>query len=113
MLHKKVTGIAGTDFETPYGYKNGLLSINDYEPPEGYNPVTRPWYTAAVKTSPEISEGKPYKEIKTKKWLVSVSKTLLDQEGNITGVLAIDTSLERLVKQLWGMSNRNGIWEFC
>jgi len=57
----------------------------------------------------------PYlgKKIKTKKWLVSVSKTLLDQEGNITGVLAIDTSLERLVKQLWGMSNRNGSWEFC
>jgi len=57
----------------------------------------------------------PYlgKEIKTKEWLVSVSKTLLDQEGNITGVLAIDTSLERLVKQLWGMSNRNGSWEFC
>ena len=56
----------------------------------------------------------PYlgKEIKTKKWLVSVNKALLDQEGNITGVLAIDTSLERLVKQLWGMSNRNGSGNF-
>jgi len=61
-----------------------------------------------IRLAPYLGE-----EIKTKKWLVSVSKTLLDQEGNITGVLAIDTSLERLVKQLWGMTNRNGSWEFC
>lgn len=88
------------------GYENGLLLINDYEPPEGYNPVVRPWYKAAVEANPEISEGEPYQEVKTKEWLVSVSKTLSDQEGNITGVLAIDTSLERLVKQLWGLIDR-------
>ena len=48
-----------------------------------------------IRLAPYLGKG-----IKTKEWLVLASKTLLNQEGNITGVLAIDTSLERLVKQL-------------
>lgn len=88
------------------GYRNGMLLINNYEPPEGFDPTIRPWYTAAIESYPEISWGEPYQEIKTKEWLVSVSKALVDEENNITEVLAIDTSLEKLENILWDSDER-------
>jgi len=84
------------------GYETGLLLINDYVPPEGYDPTVRPWYVAALGSSPEISEGIPYREIKTKEWLISIGKVLLDDNGEVTGVLAMETSLERLLSMLRG-----------
>ncbi len=76
------------------GYQNGSLLINNYIPPEGFNPVVRPWYQAATKAAPDISDGLPYKEIKTKEWLVSISKVLMDVENKISGVISIDCSID-------------------
>ena len=76
------------------GYRNGLLLINNYTPPNGYNPVVRPWYQAAIKSAPNISAGLPYREIKTKEWLVSISKILIDDENKTSGVVAIDCSID-------------------
>ncbi|MEW6526951.1 MAG: sensor domain-containing diguanylate cyclase [Spirochaetota bacterium] len=80
------------------GYKDGSLLINDYTPPKGFDPRVRPWYTIALKTAPEISNGLAYQEIKTKQWLVSISKVLYDKNNTICGVIAIDTSLEKLAE---------------
>ncbi len=79
------------------GYENGLLLINDYTPPEGYDPTDRPWYIAAVEEMPETSIGLPYQEANTEEWLISQSKVLLDSQGNHSGVIAIDCSLESIV----------------
>lgn len=80
------------------GYKDGTLLINDYTPPKGFDPRVRPWYTIALKTAPEISNGLAYQEIKTKQWLVSISKVLYDNNNTMCGVIAIDTSLEKLAR---------------
>jgi len=56
------------------GYENGLMLINSYTPPAGFDPRTRPWYRAAMAIKPETSIGLPYQEIQTKEWLVSTSK---------------------------------------
>ena len=79
------------------GYENGFLLINDYTPPEGYDPTDRPWYIAAVEEKSETSIGLPYQEAKTEEWLISQSKVLLDSQGNYSGVIAIDCSLESIV----------------
>lgn len=80
------------------GYANGFLLINDYEPAEGFNPTVRPWYIAAVESKPNATGGIPYREFKTNELLFSVSKALLDEQGNVTGVIAIETSVERLLR---------------
>jgi len=80
------------------GYENGFLLINDYEPAEGFNPTVRPWYIAAVESKPNATGGIPYREFKTKELLFSVSKVLLDEQGNVTGVIAIETSIEGLLR---------------
>ncbi len=87
--------IADPDINYIYsGYKNGSLLINNYIPPEGFNSVVRPWYQVAIEAAPDISDGLPYKEIKTKEWLVSISKVLVDVENNINGVISIDCSID-------------------
>ncbi|WP_084043352.1 sensor domain-containing diguanylate cyclase [Lebetimonas sp. JS138] len=82
------------------GYKNKMLLINNYTPPPGFDPTIRPWYRAAIKSFPNISQGIPYREIKTKEWLVSISKALVDDRGKITGVISIDTSINKIIKKL-------------
>ncbi|GAX87423.1 conserved hypothetical protein [Lebetimonas natsushimae] len=82
------------------GYKNKMLLINNYIPPAGFDPTIRPWYQAAIKSFPNISQGLPYREIKTKEWLVSVSKALVDNNGKIIGVVSIDTSMDKIIKKL-------------
>ena len=82
------------------GYKNGTLLINNYTPPANYNPVVRPWYQAAVKARPYISNGIPYREIKTNEWLVSISKVLVNDKNITTGVVSIDSSIKQVVDML-------------
>ncbi|MFW6052929.1 MAG: cache domain-containing protein, partial [Desulfosalsimonas sp.] len=82
------------------GYEDGTLLINNYTPPKGYDPKKRPWYQAALKAAPEISGGIPYREAKTREWLVSFSKVLTDDTGTIHGVVTIDSSMDAVTKIL-------------
>ncbi|WP_291321840.1 diguanylate cyclase [Desulfonatronospira sp.] len=82
------------------GYANGLLLINDYIPPDNFDPTIRPWYTIAMQAKPATSIGVPYQEAKTEEWLISQSKAFKDDQGNYIGVVAIDCSLEEIIRQL-------------
>lgn len=78
------------------GYENGLMLINDYTPPKGYDPTARPWYRAAMASKPEPSIGLPYQDINTKEWLISTSKALKKSGGGYGGVVAVDCSIEQV-----------------
>jgi PAS domain S-box-containing protein len=82
------------------GYENGMLLINDYIPPEDYDPVNRPWYIAAIESSPNISVGVPYQEIKSSEWLISTSKLLAPDPQGTRGVLTIDCSIKEIAELL-------------
>jgi diguanylate cyclase (GGDEF)-like protein len=77
------------------GYENGKLLINDYVPPEGFDPKTRPWYKSAVARYPELSIGFPYRDIKNQEWLNSVAMAFTDDTG-IRGVFSIDSTINRM-----------------
>ena len=79
------------------GYENGLMLINNYTPPAGFDPAIRPWYRAAMAIKPETSIGLPYQEIKTDEWLVSTSRALKQSDGRYGGVVAIDCSMNQVV----------------
>ncbi len=77
------------------GYENGKLLINGYVPPEGFDPKTRPWYKSAVARYPKLSIGLPYREIKNKEWLNSVSMAFAD-DNRIRGVVSVDSTINRM-----------------
>lgn len=82
------------------GYNNGLLLINDYTPPEKYNPIDRPWYKSAVSAKPNLSVGTPYQEIKDKKWLISTGIAFRGENNRDQGVVAIDSSIQMIANLL-------------
>jgi diguanylate cyclase (GGDEF)-like protein/PAS domain S-box-containing protein len=79
------------------GYENGLMLINDWTLPKGYDPTTRPWYRAAMAAKNRTSIGLPYQEIKTKEWLVSTSRALKQSGGGYGGVVAVDCSIDQVI----------------
>jgi diguanylate cyclase (GGDEF)-like protein/PAS domain S-box-containing protein len=78
------------------GYKNGLMLINDYTLPAGFDPTARPWYRAALAVKPETSIGLPYRDINSQEWLVSTSRALKNSAGEYAGVVSIDCSFEQI-----------------
>ena len=74
------------------GYVGGELLINDYVPPEGYDPRVRPWYVAAVRAWPEMKIGLPYRDAIDQEWLVAVSSAFFDKTG-LRGVVSVDSTL--------------------
>ncbi|EHQ52449.1 hypothetical protein ECTPHS_07142 [Ectothiorhodospira sp. PHS-1] len=79
-------------------YEDGRLVINDYVPPPGFDPRVRPWYEAGVRAGPALSGGIPYREIKSDEWLVSFSQVLLDEDGGLRGVVAIDALVDAVME---------------
>lgn len=80
------------------GYEDGRLLISDYEIPAGFNLTERPWYHAA-----KVSDGVArvvYSDAATGEWLFSQSRKLIDSNGSMVGVVAIDCSRENISKQL-------------
>lgn len=78
------------------GYEDGSILIHNWDPPQDYDSRQRPWYIAAVESSPEQSIGLPYRDANTDEWLISQSKVLSDEKGGHLGVMAIDLSLEKV-----------------
>ncbi|GAB6189904.1 hypothetical protein JCM30566_16460 [Marinitoga arctica] len=79
------------------GYKNKKIVINNWEVPENYDPTIRPWYLEGIKNPNNVYIGTPYKEYKTKKWLISTGKALINENNEVVGVLSIDCSISDFV----------------
>ena len=78
-----------------YGYINGeYLDSSGWIPPEGFNPVERPWYIDAKKANGEVAFVEPYLNVQTNTLMMSVSKLLDDKES----VLSMDIYLDGIQK---------------
>ncbi len=83
------------------GFESGEMLIENYTLPEGYDPRMRPWYIEALASYPELSIGAPYQDAQTSEWLISLSRAVMDDHGDIKGVVAVDFTLDNM-KQLMG-----------
>ncbi len=82
------------------GHTDGLLLINDYIPPEGFDPRVRPWYLEALRNQPYTATGVPYKEANSDEWVIAPSRVLIEDDGGVSGVIAIDMTLDGIVEML-------------
>lgn len=82
------------------GYQNKDLVINGYEPPDGFDPTSRPWYQAAMSVRPKLLTGLPYQDAKDKTWLFATSKALYSEGRGYSGVVSSDSSVQAVVDML-------------
>ena len=63
---------------------------------EGYDARTRDWYINAINDPNKISITEPYRDVLTKKIVITYSKAIKNTEGEIIGSICIDRDLDIL-----------------
>lgn len=99
MKPLKMAMKAGHFTDVYIGRKDGVLIDGaDWQPPDEYDPRTRPWYRRAIKTG-SISFTTPYIDMVTNKLVIALVKPLV-VDGKIAGVMGADTILDTLVRNV-------------
>lgn len=93
-----------TNFEAVYlGLKDGTMLLKpDLDLPSDYDPTIRPWYKTAIAKPGKVVVSEPYADASSGNILITVSKTVTDENGKIIGVLGIDLSIKNLVGEFLG-----------
>ncbi len=85
-----VTRQFGENYHGLYGYIMGqYMDGLDWEPPEGYDPKSRDWYTVAEQRKGEVAIVPPYVDAQTGDLIFSVSRMLPDRQN----ILSLDVKL--------------------
>ncbi|MDR0301347.1 MAG: response regulator [Treponema sp.] len=77
-------------------YDGLFLDSLDRIPPEDYVPTERPWYKEAVSAGGKIVLLQPYADIATTSVVITYTRSLFDDEGQLLGAIALDLQLERI-----------------
>ncbi|KLO22144.1 methyl-accepting chemotaxis protein [Marinitoga sp. 1155] len=95
------------DYEAVYiGLKDKTMLMKpDVELPAGYDPTSRPWYKTAMSNPDNVVVSEPYADASSGNILITVSRTVKDENGKIIGVLGIDLSIKNLVNTFLGDKN--------
>ena len=88
-----------------------LLDGQNRTPPENFNPTERPWYKKAAAAGGEIVFLQPYLSVmsQTPTTVVAYGRALLDNDGKLLGVLALNMNFER-VKSYIINANLGKVW---
>ncbi|GKX65968.1 methyl-accepting chemotaxis protein [Clostridium sp. TW13] len=85
---------------TYVGTEEGKFYINPSQKlPDDFNPTQRPWYINAKSNPDKVVTTLPYKDASSGKLVVSTAKAI-QNNGKILGVVAIDISVDTLIKDI-------------
>jgi methyl-accepting chemotaxis protein len=84
-------------FGTP---KKEMLIAPKQELSADYDPTERPWYKGALEKKGETFYSDPYQDDGTGDMVLTISKAVVDLEGNIIGVVGIDLSILKFSESL-------------
>lgn len=78
------------------GEDKGLIITHDWPQPHDFDVRQRPWYIEAIKSNqvivsdayPDLIDGKP---------VITISKALLYEDGNVIGALGLDINIEDII----------------
>lgn len=70
------------------------------ELPSDFSNFNRDWYNLAVKNKNKFVWSQPYKDINTKSTVITASKAILDENGEVLGVVGADITLDNVIKSI-------------
>jgi hypothetical protein len=92
--------------------QNTFISSLDWEVPENYDPWHRIWYITGEGAIDSIAYTKPYIDFITQRSVVSLTRALMDIDGKIHGVIALDIDyamFSRFIKDMGSPKNSYGM----
>jgi len=83
-----------------YGTVSGVfISGKKWNPPEGYNPGTRPWFKSALSGRDAVI-GNPFLDMETGSLAIPISSAVHNRDGSLRGVLSADLLLPTISSKL-------------
>ncbi|GBU27333.1 hybrid sensor histidine kinase/response regulator [Treponema sp. R8-4-B8] len=91
-----------TGLNTTHGYffKWGgkYLPGRKWTPPDNFLPKNQPWYQRAIDAKGKITLSEPYRDILTRKIIITFSRYLTDDNDNPLAIVCLDIELNRIYK---------------
>ena len=79
--------------------EHGLyLDSSDWEPPSTWDPPYRPWHQMTMANPDRTMIIDPYVDSETNELVITISRTVRDESGVISGVIAVDVLLGQLAE---------------
>ena len=117
-ITKHYPGISATYISNPdFSHGHSTIMNNGWTPDPDFKEEDRPWYTGALK-SEDFNITEPYYDVRTGKYCITFSKTVISDKGEFLGVFAIDFYMDVLMDILGQsfseqgyafLADRNGI----
>jgi PAS domain S-box-containing protein len=83
------------------GRENGsFVRSHKRNRPTRYDPRERPWYQLAVSQPGEVQRTAPYRSVTTSDVNIGTVKALVDEDGQVYGVVGIDITLNNLTEYI-------------
>ena len=90
------------------GTEEGKFLLSPYEEMDSsYDARNRDWYKEAIKSSGKIAVSKPYKDATNNKILITYSKAIFNENGELQGVIGIDKNFDGIFKEVLGSDDKN------
>jgi signal transduction histidine kinase len=87
------------------GRENGsFVRSHKRNRPTQYDPRERPWYQLAVSNPDEVMRTAPYRSVTTPDVNIGTVKALVDERGQVYGVVGIDVTLRNLTDYISNIS---------
>ena len=92
-----------------YGFIHGeFYDSMGLNPGRDYIPQTRPWYQTAVRSGADVGYTTPYIDARTGDTIVSAVQNIIDNDGRIIGILAIDIEISWLAEYVESLAVASG-----
>ncbi|MCL2209216.1 MAG: ATP-binding protein [Treponema sp.] len=76
-----------------------LTGSDDWEMPDGFNPVNRPWYSGAVSAAGSIAVSDPYISAYTGRTSITISRRIFNGDGTALGIICYELKLDKITQQ--------------
>jgi signal transduction histidine kinase len=73
-----------------------LSGDNSFNLPEGFDPETRLWYTAAIEAGGKVGITDPYIDEYSDKYIITFARRIFDDEGRPYGIICLDIMFNRI-----------------
>ena len=78
--------------------------------PTQYDPRARPWYILAKENPGKVMRTDPYRSVTTDDINIGIVTTLLDEQGEVYGVVGMDITLANLTSYIEGVKLKRNGW---
>jgi len=93
----------GTGLNTTHGYfftwGGKYLPGRKWTPPETFSPKNQPWYQRAIDAKGKIILSEPYRDIQTRRIIITFSRYLTDDNDKPLAIICLDVELNRISKK--------------